>query len=98
MKSATHPQEKIKPTREVLASSAQEERRMTTHTHGSTLANLTKCQRKCFLTVGVIAQSRVEEDAGLLLGLLGHVDGHVQVLDPLPHLHLGAGTTKSRPS
>lgn len=44
----------------------------------------------------MIAQSWVEEDAGLLLGLLGHVDGHVQVLDPLPHLHLGAGTTKNR--
>lgn len=43
----------------------------------------------------MIAQSWVEEDAGLLLGLLGHVDGHVQVLDPLPHLHLGAGTTKT---
>lgn len=43
----------------------------------------------------MIAQSWVEEDAGLLLGLLGHVDGHVQVLDPLPHLHLGAGATKT---
>lgn len=42
------------------------------------------------LTVGVIAESRVKEDAGLLLRLLGYVNSHVQVLNPLPHLHLRA--------
>lgn len=45
------------------------------------------------LTVRVITQSRVKKDAGLLLGLLGHVNSHVQVLDPLPHLHFGAEIT-----
>ena len=43
---------------------------------------------KC-LTVGAIPQARVEEDVRLLVRRLGHVDGHVQILNPLGHLHLG---------
>lgn len=44
------------------------------------------------LTVGVIAESSIEEDAGFLLRLLGHVDSQVQILNPLPHLHFRAET------
>lgn len=43
------------------------------------------------LTVGVIAQSRVKKNAGLILRRPSHVDSKVQVFNPLPHLHLGAG-------
>ena len=47
------------------------------------------------LTVGAIPQLGVEEDVRLLVGGLGHVDGHVQILDPLGHLHLGTKGKKS---
>jgi len=39
------------------------------------------------LTVGVVADFCIEEDGGLLLGLLGQFNSHVHVLNPLPHLH-----------
>lgn len=43
------------------------------------------------LTIGVIGEASVQKDAaGLLLRLLGQVDSHVEVLDPLAHLHFGA--------
>lgn len=48
------------------------------------------------LTVGVIAKSRVKEDAGFLLGLLGHFDCQVQILNPLPHLHFRAETINTQ--
>lgn len=48
------------------------------------------------LTVGVIAESSVQEDAGLLLGLLGQVNSQVQILDPLPHLHFRAEVTNTQ--
>lgn len=52
-------------------------------------ARLQNTEKK--LTVGVIAQSRVKKNAGLVLRLPSHVDSKVQVFNPLPHLHLGAG-------
>lgn len=48
------------------------------------------------LTVGVITKSRVKEDAGFLLGLLGHFDCQVQILNPLPHLHFRAETINTQ--
>lgn len=51
--------------------------------------HMSACAGKA-LTVGVVAESSIREDAGFLLRLLGHVDGQVQVLNPLPHLHFRA--------
>lgn len=45
------------------------------------------------LTVGVITQSGIQKDTGLVLRRPNHVDSNVQVLNPLPHLHLGAEIT-----